>query len=103
MTSTFVRLVTRIPFLSRTVLDRVLDRFGSLLPAKPTAGRDGGPGIKSLEPALIRRYRAGNRQMFAGIGQSSNGQLLVEVVYGPPALFESGQAARIFSSLADRA
>jgi len=40
--------------------------------------------------------------MFAGIGQSSNGQLLVEVVYGPPELFESGQAARIFSSLADR-
>jgi tetratricopeptide (TPR) repeat protein len=84
------------------VLDRVLVRFRDLLPAKPTNGRAGGPAIANLEGALVRTYRVGSARMLAGIGHSSNGQLLVDLVYGPPALFADGTAQSIFGSLSDR-
>src|SRR3954452_16936948 len=85
------------------VLDRVLVRFRDLLPAKPKLIRNGGPAIPSLKGALIRRYRVGpDTQMLAGIGQSSNGQLLVDLVYAPPRMFDDGTAKQIFQPLSDR-
>ena len=85
------------------VLDRVLVRFRDLLPAKPKLIRNGGPEIPSLKGALIRRYRVGpDTQMFAGIGQSSNGQLLVDLVYAPQRMIDDGTAKQIFKSLSDR-
>lgn len=84
------------------VLDRVLVRFRDVLPAKPTQGRASGPDIPNLDGAVVRRYNVGSRRLLAGIGHSSNGQLLVELVYGPPSLFADGTANSIFASLSDR-
>jgi tetratricopeptide (TPR) repeat protein len=84
------------------VLDRVLVRFRDLLPAHPKDGRERGPDVPNLKGALIRTYRLGSDRLLAGIGQSSNGQLLVDLVYGPPALFADGTANSIFASLSDR-
>src|SRR3954471_363670 len=85
------------------VLDRVLVRFRDLLPAKPKLIHESGPGIPNLKGALIRRYRVGpDTQMFAGIGQSSNGQLLVDLVYAPQRMIDDGTAKQIFKSLSDR-
>lgn len=85
-----------------SVLQRVLERFGHLLPAEPVATAEGGPPIDALDNAYVSRYRVGDDRMLAGIGQSRNGQLLMTLVYGPDELFAGGEAQRIFGSLADR-
>ena len=86
------------------VLDRVLVRFRDLIPGHPTKVGDHGPEIPNLDGGVNRRYRlgGGDKQMLAGIGHSSNGQLLVEIVYGPPEMFTDGTAKSIYGSLSDR-
>ena len=84
------------------ILDRVLNRFPNLLPGKPRQLTDSGPEIPNLKGALVRRYNVGKRQMLAGIGQTSNGQLLVNLVDGPPDMFDDGTAESIFKSLSER-
>jgi len=84
------------------VLDRVLVRFRDLLPGKPELVRDSGPAIPSLDGGLVRRYRVGADNLLAAIGQSSNGQLLVQLLYGPNQIFDDGTANSVFKSLSDR-
>jgi hypothetical protein len=86
--------------LSRRIIAVALQRFAGRLPAGLNAGRDTAPSFMGLAGGLERSYRYPGGTALAGAGvNTSSGQLLVAVAFGPRAFFAT-RGREIFASLA---
>lgn len=97
-----LRLSQRVAVADRPrVLETVLRRYASVIGATVAVpGADAGRAFMDIPRPTTRRYVAAGKELLAGIGNDSDGSVVIGIVFGPQPWFATATPGGLFDAMA---